>query len=322
MPPYPQLWNQAQQFAQSQLQGYLQTAGRANRRETRRGQRYIRRLAHSFADELGQIAGGIGNSYDQYQQAMGATDAAISNYLGGQGQQQMGDLNAALSYSPQAQAHYAGQAANIGNALGKVAAGYTAQNQQQFLGEAASNTAFGKSLPGIAALSGIQSASDYQNMQSDRMAALRENVMSQLPSLTTNLYSSFASQASAAADRAQAARLQHQQMQGAGSDRLAQAQSDAADLMNATVNPPPGPIGSPPVQVPGYKDVHDRIASLFQQRFPGKSDAWVEQQTMGVLGQFGYTPWKWMQESAGTMQNAFTGGFFGPTQPLATGVVR
>lgn len=317
MPPYPQLWNQAQQIAQSQLGAFVQQATRSNRKETRAGQKYIRRLAHSFADELGMISGGLGRQMNMYGNIEGATDAAIADYLGGSGYSQGQSLAGQLGYSPEAAQAAQSHAQRVGNALSKTAVGFGQQNEKQFLGSAANNLAYAKSLPGIAALSGIQSAAGYQQQQSDALRAERDQILQQGPQLASSLYSSFASQASAAADRAQQARFHAQEMNlqrrqlndaagSAGADKVQQARDDAFALVQGASSPPPGALPGQ-FHPPGYPDLRGRVQALFRSRFPGRSDTWVDQETEAMLNQFGLSAQSYAENAWNALAQQLSG---------------
>jgi hypothetical protein len=279
----------------SQLQAQLGAVSRSSRRETRQGQRYIRRLAHSFADELQGIASGIGGTYRQEQQQAAASNAAIANYLQGTGQEMGQDLSAQLAFSPEAAARAGGQQAAVGRAAGKTAAGYGGGNLQQFISDRASNVTFGKELPGIAALSGIQSAGAFQQQQAADLKAQRDAILAQAPGLTADLYSAFANQRLQQQQMAQAERFHAQEMrasdrtaQGENKGRLDQAHADAYNIITGMTTGPSGPL--PPAQRPDYDTMRERVASVYRQRFPGRSDSWVQQQVDYALGQFGVNP--------------------------------
>lgn len=327
--PYPGLWDAASGLANQQLQAQLGSVRRSSRRETRQGQRYIRRLAHSFADELGQISSGVQGSYNQYAGALDAADAALVNYMQGGGQQMMADLSSQLSFSPEAAAYQGGKAGAVGDALAKVGAGFGSQNQQAFLGEAASNVAYSKALPGMAALSGIQTAGAFQQQQASDLKAQRDAILSQAPGLTADLYSAFAGQAQAQAQMAQAERFHRDDMRQQadaarlqGLDRVDQARSDAADILGTFAVAPVGPGGTP---LPGYKgptyaDAYSRISAIFRQRFPGRSDSWVRAETNAALAQFGITPLQQVADVAGTLPGILgsaIGGFTSRYKPPA-----
>jgi hypothetical protein len=301
MVPYPGLYNQAQNLAMQQLQAYLGSVTRSSRRETRAGNRFIRGLAHSFANELGAIGSGVGATFDDVQRQQAASDASISNYLTGGGQQLMQDIGQQLSYAPQeTQDAFAGGQTKVGTSLAQQAAGYSAQKMKQVLGAEGSERAFGQMLPGIGALSGIQAAKSFQQSQARTLAAQRDSILSQAPQLTAQLYSTFAQQAQSQAEMAQQARFHSQDlaqrrletgvtMGGEDQKRLDTADQTAFEMIGNLVTGP----GRQPLQGPNrlkYPAVFERVAAMYRSHFTGRSDTWIKHRTELALKQWGYDP--------------------------------
>jgi hypothetical protein len=318
MPPYPGLWNQAQDLAMQELQGYLGSVTKASRRETRKGNRFIRNLAHSFADELRNISGGMGQVYGQAQAEQQAGDAAIANFLQGGGAQLGNQLAQQLSFAPQETIdQFAGGQATQGQALANVGAGFAGINQKAFTDSRASNMAFGKALPGIAALSGIQSAGAFQSQQADALRAQRDQILSQAPGLAASLYSSFASQRQQQQAMRQQERFHSEEMEqrrleagvtqtGEDTKRLDAANALAHDeILSLTTG-----IGGAPLpggQRPSYENVHGRVAAIYRQAFQGRSDSWVNAQVDQAMRMFGYVPDNGMSGQAAQLLSGIFG---------------
>lgn len=301
--PFPGAFDSAQEMANAQLQALIRSARRGNRRETRAGQRFIRSLAHSFADELAAISGGIGNTYNMMERESAATNSALSSFLMGQGQTQMEDLGSQLAFAgPDAVNAYAGGAGRQGEALARTAAAMGTQQTQRLVGEEASERAFGESLPGVAALTGIQSARQYTGQQSRALQSQIDQINSQAPGLTAELYNAFASQLLQQQQMAQNERFHEDEMAAQERARRAAEAGEASGKARerfdrisqqafahmSTLLPQSGQIQPQGERAPNYEArALAGMRDYWRHHYPGKSDEWINLQARQTMESFG-----------------------------------
>lgn len=290
--PYPAAWAAAQAQGQSLIQQLINAASGATRRQSREGRQFIRGLTRAYAGELRGIAGGIGATYDEAQREQSSMNAALGAYLGGQGQQQANALGGQLSWaSPAAQQQFgAGQAAvgqtgaNVGYAMG-------AQNLNRVTSEAASERAFGQSLPGTAYQYGMQSARQFEKQQGRQLQDQIAQIRTQGPALASDLYSAF----SQAAYQQQQLALQRDQMeleersldqQGtqAGNERLDNVRQMAYEHMKTlqTANP------NDPNARRSHDEVEREISAFYRNYYPNAPRDFIDREVYNTIGGFDF----------------------------------
>lgn len=300
--PFPGLYESAEQMASQQLGALIGAARRGNRRETKAGNRFIMQLAHSFADELAALSGGIGQTYNMAEREGAAVNNALSSYLSGQGNAISADLGQQLAFAgPDALDAFAGGARRQGQALGQQAAAFGTQQLNRVVGEEASERAFGQSLPGIAALTGIQSARQYQGQQARALQSQVDQLHSQVPGMAAQLYSAFASQRLAQMEMAQAERFhademaarlgeQTQGMTGQQQERFDRINAGALEFMQGFIpRPSEAAMMDPNYQPPSinYKEAFQGLRRYWKQYYPGRSDSWINEQARRTVESYG-----------------------------------
>ena len=275
---------EARAMAQAQLGMMMAATRQANRRQTRRGERFIKGLGQAFASELRGISSGVGDVYDSAKNEQAAMNSALGSFLSGQGETQAANLGEQLgSIDPNTAAFYSNQARAAGSALSKQGYAYGSQNLQRTIGEGAGDEAYARSLPGIAALSSIQSARSFEGRMGSKLMDELGQIRAQGPAMTNQLFGSLADYAMGQANmhmqgqelglRRDELALRRKELglneDAQGSDRLQQTLAMARELVSTGINDPitglpkQGAAAAPP------RDLMAQVEALMESELPG-----------------------------------------------------
>lgn len=195
--PYSQLTGyqpltpaQIQKQAQGEISPILQAiTGQANTQAAQQGNQ-INALTQDYANELGQL-----NMAAPYQAAEGqqaAVDAALQQSLTGEGSSLAGGLSDRLkalqgSSGQAAVDQAASQLSSQGQSSGNTALANGSAALSNLIANAAAGDEFGRTLPGIAKLSGLQALGEMGSQQQQNLSNATLQLESQLPSIVQDL---------------------------------------------------------------------------------------------------------------------------------------
>lgn len=305
---------QARMAAQAQLGALIAQTRRANRRQTRRGERFIRGLSRAFASELRGIARGVGGTYDATEQEQAALNSALGSYLSGSGQRQAANLGQQLGMiDPNTASFYSGQARAAGSSLAKQGYALGSQALQRTIGEGASEESFARSLPGVAALSAIQSARSFESRMGSKLMDELGQIRAQGPALTQQLFGSLMDQALAGANlhmQGEELALRRRELglkdEAAGSGRLDETLSGARELVAGALTGPQG-LPLPEGSRPHALGLFNQVMAFLESRHPGMPEGRRRILADQVLRTFGMD---YERETTGAIRD-FGSGLFG-----------